>query len=146
MKSTLVTLPAILAAVVGLAAPGCGPEAPIHDPATRYTPESLAQELVFRFNALKPGAKALSKGGPVKKDKEAEARAQTKSKEPTKQAADPTLDGLLAEIDAKARLVSGTTRPETLKKVSSLVAAHPSVTGADKRLLAEGMGRLADAP
>jgi hypothetical protein len=36
---------------------GCGPSEAQFDKAALYTPESLAQELAFRYNALRPEAK-----------------------------------------------------------------------------------------
>ena len=46
----------LLLPVLGSAG-GCGPAASEVDSAARYTPESLAQELAFRYRALTPEAK-----------------------------------------------------------------------------------------
>ena len=43
-------------AVLILFGPGCG-DAPKHSAETQYSPESLAQELAFRFNILSPSGK-----------------------------------------------------------------------------------------
>src|SRR5436305_2682964 len=47
----------VLGFVLPLVTPGCGPAAVDVDKAAQYTPESLAQELAFRYRALKPEAR-----------------------------------------------------------------------------------------
>ena len=66
-----------VAAAVVLALPilgaGCGSEQVEVDKAATYTPDSLAQELILRYRALKPDAKTAKRGS-VKKS--AGARGQ----------------------------------------------------------------------
>ncbi len=51
----------VLALALPALATGCGPGTPEVDKSALYTPESLADELAFRYRALKPDARKFSR-------------------------------------------------------------------------------------
>jgi len=142
LRASTPTAPALVALALLSAAAGCAREEPIHDAATLYTPESLAQELAFRCRSIRPGTRSAAKGAPPKRDEE----VLTKGQEATKEAAAPTLDDVCADIARKAGRVGGMTRPEAIRKIAGLVEADATLRPADKALLAGSLNHLADQP
>jgi hypothetical protein len=133
---------------------GCGPGAPEVDKAALYTPESLASELAFRFQALSPDAKtAAVRYRPKPKDdkKVAEQRArseQAKNKltggapARKKQTGPPSIDDLLADIDSKLDLIAGISRPDACRKMIETISGDASLPETDKKRLSELVGRI----
>ena len=99
-----------------LLAHGCGTGEPEFDKAVLYTPESLAEELAFRYQKLSPtakssgGAKANAELGKIYADAEKSEKARKKgvtSALPEKQAGPMTVDDLFNDIDNKLLLIKG---------------------------------------
>src|SRR5262245_5136452 len=100
-----------LAAVLIISAAGCRPK-PEYDKSVEYTPESLAQELAFRFNSLAPPAKTSTRTRKVvqkavgsKADEQSPTKAQSKAA--PKKALAKTVDDVLDEVAVKVNLVKG---------------------------------------
>jgi hypothetical protein len=129
----------LLAALI-LLAPGCG-ESPEFNKAASYTPESLAQELAFRYNALSPAAKASTRTRrPAKKamDSKADEKSSTKSqvKAATKKDLPKTIDDILDDIEAKAGLIKGMPRSEVIVKMIDALSKDSSLRESDRQVLA----------
>ncbi len=62
MKLPRITIPAVLVLAIALSVlgDGCSQGEPEVDKSAEYTPESLAQELAFRFSGLSPESKKLN--------------------------------------------------------------------------------------
>jgi hypothetical protein len=139
MKALVVTSAGIVMLAWTLA--GCG-EVPQFDPATQYTAESLAEELSYRYRDLKPTLKAAPpKPVPPRKDRDAELKSL--SDEAGKKAPAATLDELLAEIDAKTRLVPGKSPPEVRKAMIEVLAKDNALKATDEELLKGKLEQLA---
>jgi hypothetical protein len=129
--------PTLLVAVAMLLG-GCGLEEPIFDPATSYSPETLARDVISRFAKMSPSVKsapARKPSGPVAK--ETAKGAKFKEMEATKTAEAPSLDALVEEASSKASLVSSMSRRDVLRKVAEIVAADKSLADGDRKILAE---------
>ena len=130
----------VAATVVALALLGCGDGGPAFDPSARYSPESLAGELVFRYRSLHPDRRDVPKPRPVRTRPEAaskSARAATKEDQAT------TLDELVRETLTKAGSIPDLSRPDAVGRIAEAVAKDASVPEADRkriidRLRAEG--------
>ncbi len=130
-------------------ASGCDPGTE-HDAAVDYTPESLAQELAFRYRDLSPSAKKASKNRSAGVAKaieatEREAVAKGRSKTATKQAQAETLDDVLDEIGDKARAIRGVSTAESLHKISEAIGRDSSLDEGDRQALAEKLDEMAPA-
>jgi hypothetical protein len=151
---------AVAAAVVlGLVLPalasGCGPGEPQVDKAALYTPESLAQELAFRYSALKPEAKKstrkTSSGAKSAKRIADLERARTAEKKrgnteaTKKRTGPPTIDDVLEDVDSKINMIKGTSRAETYRQMIATISKDSSLTESDKQLLTEKLRELAGA-
>jgi hypothetical protein len=143
---------AVLAFVIPIAGLSCGPGAPEVDKAALYTPESLAQELAFRYRALSPEAKKAPTRSRVRSQpkksiaqlESAESR-QTKGKSaetPTKKARTQDLDALLDEIEGKLNRIQGMSRSDACWKMSDTIANDRTLSDSDKSLLAEKIKEL----
>ena len=142
----------IAAAACALALPlfgmGCGSETAEYDKTANYTPEALAQELIFRYRALDADAKTSNRGTKKRmsataiaaRDK-ADHKAKTRA---TKKRGPTTIDDVLDDIDHKITLIKGTSRAETTKKVIETIASDSSLPDREKTALTELVGRLAD--
>ena len=129
----------MLLAPLMLFAPGCG-ESPRFNADTQYTPESLAQELAFRFNALSPsGKKSTRTRRPQKKavDSKADEQSPTKSqaKAATKKELPKTVDDVLDDIEAKAGLIKGVPRSDVVSKMIDLLSKDSSIRESDRQML-----------
>jgi hypothetical protein len=133
--------------------PGCGPEAPEVDKAAQYTPESLAQELAFRYQALTPEAKnaATRSRGRSKSAKsiaqlDGVEKLQTKNKEAPaqKKGRSQTLDDLIDEVESKLSGIKGVARSDACRQMSETIAKDPALSEADKKLLAEQLKELGE--
>ncbi len=148
---------ASMAVVLGVAAvsQGCGP-APVEvDPATRYTPESLAQELILRFQALNPSAKTSRRAVRVNPDAEKtraerlEHAVQAEKKGgggpgEKKRKGAPTIDDVIDDVAHKLNLLSGTSRTDACRKMIEAISGESSLTANEKKTLTDLIGRLAE--
>ena len=146
------------AAVVGVVltalAPGCGRGEPEFDKAALYTPESLAQELAFRYRGLKPEARKSTRraGAGTKSEKRLAALERARQAEKKggdtaatkKRTGPPSLDDLLDDIDRKVDLLKGVSRPEACRQMGESLAKDSSLDENDKKLLAEKLKELGD--
>jgi hypothetical protein len=124
---------------------GCSSELTDYDQAANYTPESIGQELILRFRALNPDAKAAT---PRAGKKSAEGALISRRKEEkkvvlraAKSKGSTSLDDVIDDIDHKITLVKGSTRAETTRKVLSIIASDPSLNDAEKKTLTELVSR-----
>jgi hypothetical protein len=135
----------VLAFLLPALVPGCGPAALDVDKSAQYTPESLAQELVFRYGALKPEArKSTRKIGTRSKSPDRTAaldRARQAEKKggdapATKKRSGPqTLDDVLEDIDSKIDKIRNTPRAETCQKMTEALSKETSLTNDDRKVL-----------
>jgi hypothetical protein len=138
----MLTVAAAVVLTLPILGAGCGSEQVEVDKAATYTPDSLAQELILRYRALKPDAKTASRR-PIKKSAGATIRKKT-APPTTKKQGPTTIDDVLEDIGSKIPLVTGSSPTETTKKMSETIASDGSLGDSDKKALTELMGRLAD--
>jgi hypothetical protein len=135
----------VLGFVLPALAPGCGPAALDVDKAAHYTPESLAQELAFRYGALKPEArKSTRKSGSRSKSTDRTAaleRARQAEKKGSdapavkKRSGPQTLDDVLEDIDSKIDKIRTTARAQTCQKMIEALSRESSLADDDRKLL-----------
>ena len=141
-SAIMLTVAATVVITLPILGAGCGSEQVEVDKAATYTPDSLAQELILRYRALKPDAKTASRR-PIKKS--AGAAISKKTAPPTtKKQGSATIDDVLEDIESKIALVKGSSPAETTKKMSETIASDGSLGESDKKALTELVGRLAD--
>jgi hypothetical protein len=138
-----------LALVLPVTSPGCGSDAPEVDKAAMYSPESLAQELAFRYRDLKPEARKLSRpaaprGKPGEREQGRRIDEEVEQKKgggavPKKREGAPTLDDVMDDIGAKIDRVPDMPRAEVCRRMIEALSKDNSLTGDDQALLA---GRL----
>jgi len=159
LRRVIIPAVAVLSVVLTLLLPvlglGCGPGVPESDKAAQYTPESLAQELAFRYHTLTPEARkaatrvrSKSKSAKSIAQLENAEKLQTKGKDVAttkKRTGPPTLDSLLEDIDGKFNLIKGTSRSEACQKAIETISKDSSLTESDKQLLTEKLRELAGA-
>ena len=138
MTSPRKALTAAVLAALSLWAPGCGPETPRFDASTRYSPESLAKELLFRARAIKSGAE------PPGHDRDdvpggADTKASSKATAASKKAPARTLDELLDEVAAKAGLIPGMTQAQAIGRVAEEVSKDQATEASEKQRIADGL-------
>jgi hypothetical protein len=141
----------IFGLVLPALATGCGPGAPEVDKSALYTPESLADELAFRYRALKPDARKFSRaaGSASKSAKRAadldRARQAEKkgggAEEPKKRDGPPTLDDVMADVESKIDKVQGTPRPDVCRKMIEILSKDASLSEADRKLLTDRLNQ-----
>jgi hypothetical protein len=135
----------VMGVVLSALAPGCGPAVLDVDKAAQYTPESLAQELAFRYGALKPEArkstrKIVSRSKSPDRTAALERARQAEKKggdaPATKKRAGPqTLDDVLEDVDSKIDIIRTTTRAETCQKMTEALSKERSLTDDDRKVL-----------
>jgi hypothetical protein len=140
-SAIVLTVAAVVAFTLPILGAGCGSESVEVDKAANYTPETLAQELILRYRALKPNAKTPSRG-PIKKA--SGAAVSKKSAPPTTKKRSATIDDVLEDIGAKIALVNGSSPAATTQKMTETIASDSSLSDSDKKALSELVGRLAD--
>jgi predicted RNase H-like nuclease len=134
---------------------GCGPAHVDVDPATRYTAESLAQELIVRFQALNPAAKTSRRAvrvNPAAEKTRAERLERAVQAEKKggggpgekKRKGAPTIDDVIDDVDHKLDLLSGTSRSDACRKMIAAISAESSLTAGEKKTLSDLVGRLAE--
>jgi hypothetical protein len=140
---------ALLVALAGLfvLGQGCG-DRPHFNKEAEYTPESLAQELAFRFNALSPSGKSSTRSRrPQKKavDSKADELSTTKSqaKAATKKELPRNVDDILDDIEAKTALIKGTSRSDVVAKMIDALSRDASVAEKDCQMLSEKLTEFA---
>jgi predicted RNase H-like nuclease len=145
----------VVVLVVAAVATGCGPALVDVDPATRYTAESLAQELIVRFQALNPSAKTSRRAVRVNPSAE-KARAERLERAVSaekkggggpgekKRKGAPTIDDVIDDVDHKLDLLSGTSRSDACRKMIEAISGESSLTADEKKTLSDLVGRLAE--
>jgi hypothetical protein len=149
--SMLVATSTVLMLVVPAVVPGCSSGNLEVDKAALYTPESLASELAFRYQALNADAKKstrkLSRSDKAAAEKrERGTKSQTKGGGVKKKAPQGprTIDDVLEDIDNKLDLIKGVSRPAACVKMMDTISKDSSLTDSDKKSLNELVDRLAD--
>ncbi len=158
MSAFRITIPAalILAVLLPVLGPGCGPAAPEVDQSAEYTPESLAQELAFRFRSLNPELKKSTRR-PVRRSKSDKSVADLERSEKTskksqgapvakQRAGLPTVDDLLDDVGFKLDKIKVTPRAESYQKLIEAISKDNSLNEADKKLLSEKLKEQSEAP
>jgi len=119
-----------LALALSTMAPGCATDAPEVDKSAHYTPESLAQELAFRYRELKPEDRKFARGAvpragsagkaaDLERARQIDEKAEQKKgggEVPKKRSGPPTLDEVMADIDSKIDRIPGTPRPDACRR------------------------------
>lgn len=127
---------------------GCGPGTPEVDQSALYSPESLAQELAFRYRGLKPEERKFTRPlGPRARpgdrerargiDEKVEQKKGAGAGAPAKREGPPTLDDLMADIDAKIDKVPATPRAETCRKMIEILSNDASLPAEDRTMLSD---------
>ncbi len=132
--------------------PGCGGR-PDVDRSALYSPESLAQELAFRYRGLKPESRKLTR--PVGRrarpedrdrarriDEKVEQQKGGGAEVPKKRSGPPTLDDVMADIDAKVDKVPGAPRAETCRRMIEALEKEASLSAEDRALLSGHLKEL----
>jgi hypothetical protein len=142
----------VVAMLLSTTAPGCGPGTPDVDKSALYTPESLAEELAFRYRALKPEARKSTRGAEsgskaarraAALDRARQAEKKTGDAEPVKKrSGPPTLDDVLADIDVKINKVPKTPRPEVCRKMIEALSKDASLSADDRKVLSDRLGEM----
>ena len=141
------------AAVLAFAsAGGCGSSEQFNQ-AVEYTPDTLAQELAFRYQALSPSARVAKKRrdaprrkqGDVSKSHDEQSQVKAQTKEATKKAPAVNLDDVLDEIDAKASKITGQPRAEVFQKMADAIDKEPALEPADRQTLIEKLKEMGKA-
>ncbi len=141
-------LTASLILVTAWAASGCGPAAE-YDKAVQYSPESLAQELAFRYRSLSPSAKTAIKNRNMTKDKtkafaatELEAQTKGQSKAATKKAPAANVDDVLDDVAEKVEAIKGVAPSEVYQKMAEAIAHDQSLEEKDRQTLADKLKEM----
>ena len=134
---------------------GCSAGIPDVDKAAQYTPESLAQEVAFRYRALTPETKkaptrSRSRSRPSKTVADMEKAEKLQKKGATtattkKRSGPPTLDDLLDDIEDKLDLIKGTSRSDTCRQMVETISKDNSLSQSDKALLSEKLKEMGEA-
>jgi hypothetical protein len=146
-----------LALALSTMAPGCATDAPEVDKSALYTPESLAQELAFRYRELKPEDRKFARGavpraGAAGKpadlerarqiDEKAEQKKGRGGEVPKKRSGPPTLDEMMGDIDSKIARILGTPRPDACRKMIEALSKDASLSAEDKALLSDRLKEM----
>ncbi|WP_422932010.1 hypothetical protein [Singulisphaera sp. PoT] len=130
MRTALLT-----ACLLALFSAGCGNTVE-PDPASKYTPDSLAQVLIFRARDMTPSARKTPKATTKKASPEEQTKAATTQ---TKKAFAATIDDVVDETVEKFSLVPGMTKSEVFSKVRAKVSADASLSEPVKKNLLEAL-------
>jgi hypothetical protein len=141
-SAIVLTVAAVVAFTLPILGAGCGSESVEVDKAANYTPETLAQELILRYRALKPDAKTPRRG-PIKKASGAAVSRKT-APPTTKKRGSATIDDVLEDIGSKIALVKESSPAATTQKMTETIASDSSLSDSDRKALSELVGRLAD--
>ena len=138
MSSRILALATATVAVV-LTFVGCGGGEPQFDPSTKYSAASLAQEFSFRYKSLDRSPAREASGGVVTK-----GGAVAKGGALTKAAPTNTLDALLDDVITKAATIPGLSPAEASKKLADELAKDPKIAEADKKTIADKLGKMSN--
>jgi hypothetical protein len=140
--AVMLTAAAAVVLVLPILSAGCGSGTVEIDQAANYSPESLAQELILRYRALKPDARTAS----LRTIKKSSAPAVSKKTAPstTKKHRAASIDDVLEDIESKITLVKGSSPAETTRKMIETIASDGLLSDSEKKSLTEIVGRLAD--
>jgi hypothetical protein len=131
--------------------PGCGSE-PKFEASVDYTPNSLAEELVFRTKGLSPSArKAEKKRSAPARSKAApgfvpEPETKGQSKTQTKKAEVQTLDDVLDDIEGKARRIQSVPAAEVFRQMADAVSKDSTLDANDRDTLVKKLDEMAATP
>ncbi|MHC5537402.1 hypothetical protein ACYOEI_04105 [Singulisphaera rosea] len=121
---------------------GCGQPVEF-DPATQYTPEALAQELIFRVKTLKRSSKSTPKNAQAKiASRLPEKKGKAAGSEATKREIATTIGDVVEETVEKFSLIKKTSSSETRKIVAGVVSKDKSLGEEDRK---EILGELEPA-
>jgi hypothetical protein len=134
-------------AVLSSLAAGCA-DRPEFNKAAEYTPESLAQELAFRYKALSPAAKKSTRSRRPQRaavDSKADEQSPTKSqtKAATKKELPRTVDDILDDIEAKVGLIKGMSRSDVVSKLIDALSRDTSLAEQDRQTLGSKLKEFA---
>ena len=108
---------------------GCGETTPTFDPAVAYTPESLASELSFRYNALPPAAREIAG---IAKPKSRGPVEQRKN-EATKEEQVENLGSVLTDIIAKSESITSPAPAAARNAVADQIEKDPTIAADHKK-------------
>jgi hypothetical protein len=146
-----------LALALSAMTPGCATDAPEVDKSALYTPESLAEELAFRYRELKPEDRMFARGavpraGSAGKPADLERARQIDEKAEQKKggggavskkrSGSPTLDEVMADIDSKIGRIPATPRPDARRKMIEALSKDAALSAEDKALLSDRLKEM----
>ena len=134
MKLPRITIPAVLVLAIALSVlgDGCSQGEPEVDKSAEYTPESLAQELAFRFSGLSPESKKSTRR-PLRRSKSDKSVADLERSEKSnkksqgaplakERSGPPTVDDLLDDVGSKLDKIKATPRAESYKNLIEAIS------------------------
>jgi hypothetical protein len=132
---------------------GCGPAETAFDKAAQYTPDSLAEELAYRYRGLKPEskkstrravstAKSAKRAADLDRARLAEKKGGDTPTTKKKQTGPPTIDDVLDDISSKLDQITGASRAESCRRMAESLSKDNSLSDADKQLLSEKLKEL----
>ncbi len=133
---------ALSVVAIGLAS-GCAEKSQV-DPAARYTPEAVAQELVFRYQSLSADARVLQPrkkariAEPLKGDELKKSGEAAKKEDPAK-----TAEEIVEQTGRTIRQVAPVDASTFCKKVADIVRKDGALTEKDRADLARRLDDLA---
>ncbi len=141
----------VLVLSVSAIVPGCGSNGNLEvDKAALYTPESLASELVYRYQALNTEARTSTRKLKSRSDKAAAEKLEHGTKSQKKGGGvkktpkgPTTIDDVLDDIDKKLDLIKGVSRTEACRRMADTLSKDNSIPQNDKKFLTELVDRLA---
>lgn len=114
---------------------GCGQPVEF-DPATEYTPEALAQELIFRVKTLKRSSKSSPKNAQAKiASRLPEKKGKAAGSETTKREIAGTIGDVVEETVEKFSLIKKTSSSEIRKIVADVVSKDKTLGEEDRRAI-----------
>ena len=119
---------------------GCGDDTPRFDAATQYSPESLAQELSFRYASLDSKSRQMTPVYTNKKTGDATRREMTKDAT-TKNAPEENLDSLVADIRRKADTIPNLPPGSARNSVADAVDRDSSILDDGKKAIVAALRR-----
>lgn len=146
-KLLAASLTAVLAFTTASWLPGCGPGTPEFTKEVENTPESLAQEFVFRYKALpvRSTVRAQKKAALLAKAKaalpEVDAGKKSSRDDATKVAPVANLDDLVDEFEGKLGKVPGVPRAEATKKFLDALGKEADLKGDDLQAVTGRLGK-----
>jgi hypothetical protein len=145
---SVVTAAMLVGVAVSANLAGCAQSTPEVDQAALYSPESLAQELSFRYRALNSKSKTTKttkNAGALPDDGTRITKTGVDPKPETKKKTGSlTVDDLLEDIDSKVDKIDGLSRSEIYQKMIDTISKDQSLSASDKTALTDLVGQLAN--